>query len=85
MKIRVLCKGDYSCYTLLSWLREISDLLSEESGESVEIVEELSTESEMPELYIGDDLVLMGVPGEEGYLIEAIKHYIKSSRFGSKS
>ncbi|MCS7099300.1 MAG: hypothetical protein NZ925_03040, partial [Sulfolobales archaeon] len=81
---RVVCRRSYECYTLASWIREISEILSSEFGESVEIREEHSDEISEPETYVENELVLVGLPGEEGYLIEALKHAIKKLR-GNRS
>ena len=65
-------KGDYWVYTLESWLRELRWLIESEYNVVAEIkVEESNTE--LPQVYVNDILVLEGVPGEEGYLYEALK------------
>lgn len=79
-EIRVLCRSDYACYTLVSWLREVSGTISSELGESVEVVEEHSDSVDLPEVYVDGELALVGLPGEEGYLIESLKHAITALR-----
>ncbi|MCX8185221.1 MAG: hypothetical protein RMI56_04085 [Sulfolobales archaeon] len=80
MEIRIVCRGDYKCRTLASWIREVLDILSSEFSEDVEIREEHSDELIEPEVYVESELVLVGLPGEEGYLIEVLKHAVESLR-----
>ena len=70
-------KGDYWVYTLSMWLRELKWLIEEEYGLDVKIVEE-DCELEAPQVYVNDLLAVVGVPGEEGYLYEAIKKVLDS-------
>ena len=72
-KIRVQGRrGDYWRYTVSSWLREVKDILEQEYHVLLEIIEE-DVDLELPRILVEDELVLEGVPGEEGYLIEALK------------
>lgn len=75
-----MCRGDYACYTLVSWIYEVSGVLSSEFGEGIEIVEEYSNSVNLPEVYVNGELALVGLPSEEGYLLEALKHTIESFR-----
>lgn len=77
MEIKVVCRMDYECRTLISWLVEISDVLSGDVGEEVLVYEVFSEELEEPAVYVDSELALVGVPGEEGYLIEVLKHAIE--------
>jgi len=73
LKVRVQGRrGDYWRYTVSSWLREVKDILEKEYHVILEIVEE-DVDLELPRILVGEHLVLEGVPGEEGYLIEALK------------
>ncbi|MGB9817265.1 MAG: hypothetical protein ACPLQS_06720 [Desulfurococcaceae archaeon] len=72
MKITVKGRNNYWRLTVHTWLLEVKDILEKEVGEEVEI-EVIDGLSEDPELYVDGFLVGMGVPGEEGYLIEIVK------------
>lgn len=79
MRIVVKGKPNYWRFTLYSWLLEVRDILSLEIGEPVEVLL-VDGESDEPELYIDGLLVCVGVPGEEGYLIEVVKKAVASLR-----
>jgi len=72
-------RGDYHVWTLATWCYELKEFLEEDLGVklAVEVMEE---DSELPRLYIDNTLVFEGLPGEEGYLIEIIKHYVSAMR-----
>jgi len=72
VKITVKGRNNYWRLTVHAWLLEVKDILEKEVGEEVEI-EVIDGLSEDPELYVDEFLVGMGVPGEEGYLIEIVK------------
>ena len=74
MVVRVSVRGrsNYWRFTVYSWLLEVRDILEQELGEPVEVVSE-DGDSEDPEVYLDGYLVGVGVPGEEGYLIELVK------------
>jgi hypothetical protein len=72
VKITVKGRNNYWRLTVHAWLLEVKDILEKEVGEEVEI-EVIDGLSEDPELYVDGFLVGMGVPGEEGYLIEIVK------------
>lgn len=65
-------KGDYWRYTIVSWLYEVKDILEQEYGIRIRIIEE-DEDRDLPAIYIGDQEIGEGVPGEEGYLIEILK------------
>ncbi len=73
IKLKVLGRPSYNKWTLHQWVLEIKDILENEYGIHIEI-EVVDTIDEEPILMIEDDIVLEGLPGEEGYLIEIIKH-----------
>ncbi len=73
IKLKVLGRPSYNKWTLHQWILEIKDILENEYGILLEI-EVVDTIDEEPILMIEDDIVLEGLPGEEGYLIEIIKH-----------
>jgi len=73
IKLKVLGRPSYNKWTLHQWVLEIKDILENEYGVHLEI-EVVDTIDEEPILMIEDDIVLEGLPGEEGYLIEIIKH-----------
>ncbi len=73
IKLKVLGRPSYNKWTLHQWLLEIKDILENEYNAKLEI-EVIDTIDEEPILMIEDRIVLEGLPGEEGYLIEIIKH-----------
>ena len=73
IKLKILGRPSYNKWTLHQWVLEIKDILENEYGVHLEI-EVVDTIDEEPILMIEDDIVLEGLPGEEGYLIEIIKH-----------
>ncbi len=73
IKLKILGRPSYNKWTLHQWVLEIKDILENEYGILLEI-EVVDTIDEEPILMIEDDIVLEGLPGEEGYLIEIIKH-----------
>ncbi len=77
-KVKVTVKGrpgDYWRYTLSQWLLEIRDIL--ESEYSVEVVvDEEDADVDEPVILVDGEVALVGVPGEEGYLIEVLKRVL---------
>lgn len=73
IKLKVLGRPSYNKWTLHQWVLEIKDILENEYGIRLEI-EVFDTIDEEPILMIEDNIILEGLPGEEGYLIEIIKH-----------
>lgn len=76
--VKIVVKGaeNYWRFTIVSWLFDVKDVLEGELNDVLEIrVEE--GDNEDPALYVNGRLIGMGVPGEEGYLIEIIKKAIK--------
>jgi len=78
MEIKVVCNDRYWCYTLSSWVYEVKDIIESEFNEEVKVLEELCSECEDNQLYVNGDLILIGTPSEEGYLLEIIKKYLRS-------
>ena len=72
-------KDSYWVYTVKQWLYEIKDIIEREIGEEV-YVTETAGDNEYPLLRVDGEMVGYGVPGEEGYLIEIIKHSIEELR-----
>ncbi len=72
IKTTITGKPSYEKWTLHQWVLEVKDLLEEEYGVEI-IVESMDTGDVEPGLLINDQLVLKGLPGEEGYLIEVLK------------
>ncbi len=65
----------YLGYTLYQWLLEVKDIIESEYGVKIAVAEEpgsCSGEGD-PRLLVDGETVLVGLPGEEGYLIEAVK------------
>ena len=78
--IEIVGKRDsYWVYTVKQWLYEIKDVIEREIGEEV-YVTETAGDNEYPLLRVDGEMVGYGVPGEEGYLIEIIKHSIEELR-----
>ncbi len=72
-------KDSYWVYTVKQWLYEIKDIIEREIGEEV-YVTETAGDNEYPLLRVDGEMVGYGAPGEEGYLIEIIKHSIEELR-----
>ena len=70
-------KDDYWFYTLRSWLEEVKDIIENEYNIELDVVEEHRETQEHP-LIVDEEneVVVAGVPGEPGYLIEELKHYL---------
>ena len=69
-------RNDYWRYTLYSWMLEVKDVLESEYDVAVEVLLE---DSDIPLPIICDDrgnVVVSGVPSEEGYLIELLKKHL---------
>ena len=79
VRFRVEYCDPYLGYTLDSWPREVRYILEDEYAVKI-LVEEprrrLSCGELDPKLYMEDELILEGLPGEEGYLIEVLKHHL---------
>lgn len=71
-------RGDRLRHTLAGWLQELKDFLLEELGVEVEVVEE-DVDVETPALLVDGELLFIGMPSEEGYLIEALKKALRPS------
>jgi len=74
--LRVLYCDEYYGYTLHAWLSEVKDLLERELCAEVKLLEPARVEGECREpvyLEVDGEIVLEGLPGEEGYLIEVLK------------
>ncbi len=69
-------RDSYLKYTLTRWLEEVKDLLKEDLGVEVEVVEK-DGDFEAPVLCVGDEVILVGLPGEEGYLLEALRRALR--------
>ncbi len=76
--MRIVVKGrpDYNRWTLHQWILEVKDLLEEEYNVEID-VEVMNTSDDLPVLSINDVDVWIGLPGEEGYLIEIIKKFLE--------
>lgn len=77
MEVRITVKGKptYERWTLVQWILEIKDIIESEYGVRL-IIEEKDSFEDLPVLCINDEEVLMGLPGEEGYLIEVLKKHL---------
>ncbi|MCD6301241.1 MAG: hypothetical protein J7L82_04140, partial [Staphylothermus sp.] len=73
VRLRVLGRPSYEKWTLHQWVLEVKDILEEVYNVKIEI-EEIDTIDEEPTLVVEDKVVLVGLPGEEGYLIEILKY-----------
>jgi hypothetical protein len=79
LKLRVLYCDDYYGYTLESWIRDYLWLIEREVCDRVQVSSEklpggLCSRSEHPVyLEVDGEIVVEGLPGEEGYLIEVLK------------
>lgn len=77
MEVRVTVKGKhtYERWTLVQWILEIKDIIESEYGVRL-IIEEKDSFEDFPVLCINNEEVLIGLPGEEGYLIEVLKKHL---------
>jgi len=77
LEVRITVKGKptYERWTLVQWILEIKDIIESEYGVRL-IIEEKDSFEDLPVLCINDEEVLMGLPGEEGYLIEVLKKHL---------
>ncbi len=85
VRLRVLYCDDYYGYTLHSWVLEVRDLLEREICDRVEVGEPAKIGGECGEpvyLEANGEIVVEGLPGEEGYLLEALKSML--SRCGGE-
>ena len=65
-------RGDHWAWTLYTWLLEVKDILEQEYG--VKIRAELrELDVDLPVVTVNDEVAFIGVPGEEGYMIEELK------------
>jgi hypothetical protein len=72
--VRICVKGrnTYEKWTLKQWIYEVKELIEDEYGINIEVCDKVS-DNTLPILEINGNEVLIGLPGEEGYLIEVIK------------
>lgn len=75
IKVTVVGRPNYYARTLYSWCLELRDFLREDLGREIE-VRLVEGDSPLPQLYVCGKLAFEGLPGEEGYLIELIKHAV---------
>ncbi len=74
--LRLVYCDEYYGYTIKSWISEVKELLEREICASIKVAYEKVEERlcEHPVYLFADDrLLLEGVPGEEGYLLEILK------------
>ncbi len=85
MEIKITVKGKptYERWTLVQWVLEIKDIIEWEYNIRL-IVEEKDSFDELPVLCINDEEVLIGLPGEEGYLIEVLKKHLDRVLYSEK-
>lgn len=83
-KVKVIVAGgsEYWRATVYSWILEVKDILEGEYNIVLE-VECGEYPSELPIVIVGDEIAFVGVPGEEGYLIEHLKHVLDKILKGS--
>lgn len=70
--VEIVGKPNYLRWTLREWVKEIKDIIETEYGVSVNI-KTVDADNDMPVLRINNEDVFIGLPSEEGYLIEIIK------------
>ena len=76
VRLRVLYCDDYYGYTLHSWIIEVRDILERELCDEVVVLDPVKKSGECREpVYLEADgeIVVEGLPGEEGYLLETLK------------
>lgn len=70
--VEIVGKPNYLRWTLREWVKEIKDIIETEYGMPVNI-KTVDADNDMPVLRINNEDVFIGLPSEEGYLIEIIK------------
>ncbi len=64
----------YLGYTAYEWLMEVRDIVSEEHCARIVVVKKpVCSGGGDPVIRVNGSVELVGLPGEEGYLIEALK------------
>ena len=82
MLVEVSWCDPYLGYTAYEWIREVRDILEEEHCVKIVTVKSPSGCGEGdPVVTVEGAVAVEGLPGEEGYLIEALKHAL--SRLGA--
>ena len=74
--VKVVYCDEYLGYTMSSWLEEVRDIVEEEHCVrlSISSVKECGAVDMLdPVLLLDGEIVVEGVPGEPGYLIELLK------------
>ncbi len=81
-RIKVVAKGrpTYERWTLHQWLIEVKEIIEDEYGVEIEI-EVWDDENLLPILIVNEKEVFHGLPGEEGYLIEILKHALEEQGY----
>ncbi len=73
----------YLGYTLYEWLMEVRDIVEQEYGVKIVVAKNPTCTGGLdPALLLNGEIVLQGLPGEEGYLIEALKKIIEERGTG---
>lgn len=76
VKVVVEGKPTYERWTLHQWLIEIKEIVEGEYDVEIDI-EVRDNENILPKLVVNEREVFHGLPGEEGYLIEVLKHALE--------
>ncbi len=77
--VKIIGRNNYIKWTLKQWVLEVKDIVENEYGVEIDVVD-VDSESSEPILAVNDIVFLEGLPGEEGYLIEVLKKAIESIR-----
>ena len=77
--VKIIGRNNYIKWTLKQWVLEVKDIVENEYGVEIDVVD-VDSESSEPILAVNDIVFPEGLPGEEGYLIEVLKKAIESIR-----
>ncbi|WFO75048.1 hypothetical protein J4526_08230 [Desulfurococcaceae archaeon MEX13E-LK6-19] len=70
--IEIVGKPSYLRWTLEQWVLEVKDIIELEYDVEL-VVKTVDSDNDLPVLRIAGSDVFIGLPGEEGYLIEVLK------------
>ncbi len=81
-RVRVVVEGKptYERWTLHQWLMEVKEIIEEEYDVEI-IIDERDNSDPLPKFFVNDREVFHGLPGEEGYLIEILKHALEEQGY----
>lgn len=82
--VEVVGKPNYLRWTLEQWVLEVKDIIESEYDVEL-VVKTVDADNSMPVLRVSGDDTVIGLPGEEGYLIEVLKKKLEEIGVERKS